>query len=109
MRYEANEKHHRPFQPGRSGSIWPSDMTAEEKARLLAESSADPNGGRKRYATDGQRAFCAAPHAEGEYHGWPVGWKEVPESLRRTFRAERQVTRRAIQLYWEGEPASWRR
>jgi hypothetical protein len=75
-------------------------MTDEERDILLEGSVQDEDG--KRYATDGERAYCAQGHAPGRVHGYPVGWKEVPERVRRGWLGEGMVKRRSIQRNWEG-------
>lgn len=103
VQYEPNEKHKRPWQPGRKGSLCPSDLTVEQRDKLLADSAGDPHGTEKRFATDGRLAFCAQPHGPGRYHGYPVGWKEVPEQLRRQWIKDGKTTRKAIYARWESE------
>lgn len=98
MRYEPNPKHKEPWQHGRKGSLCPPDLEEAERDALLAGSV---KHGDKRYATDGERAFEAQEHVAGVWHGYPVGWKEVPEALRRTWLDERRVKRQAIRRHWE--------
>ncbi|GAA1270426.1 hypothetical protein GCM10009677_23970 [Sphaerisporangium rubeum] len=90
LRYEPNPKHKPVPSPGRHGSICPADANGPE---LLAQSTLD---GRKRYATDGQRAFCAQQHAEGRWHGYPIGWEEVPAHVISAWVANEQVDRRTV-------------
>lgn len=77
MQYEPNPKHKPIPSPGRRGSICPMDADA---ARLLANSV--PHG-RKRFATDGDWAYCAHCHdgSRDLWHGFPVGWDEVPMKI----------------------------
>lgn len=97
MRYESNPKHSDPRQPGRRGTRCPSDVTADVAERLLRDSELV---GRKRYAVFEGRAFCAQEHAPGMWHGYPVGWKHVPYTLRQRWRRERAVRKRAIRDNW---------
>ena len=98
MRYEPNPKHKEPWQPGRKGSLCPSDLDETGRDQLLADSV---RHGDKRFATDGERAFEAQEHTAGTWHGYPVGWKEVPENLRRVWVTEGRVKKRSIRRFWE--------
>lgn len=93
MQYEPNPKHKDPWQRGASGSLCP---RGADGAELLAESQLHPSKDSKRYATDGQRAYCGHEHSPGAWHGFPVQWREVPEVLRHKWLAEKRVSRRAI-------------
>ncbi|MFO7776192.1 MAG: hypothetical protein R6W89_10365 [Candidatus Hydrogenedentota bacterium] len=55
----------------------------------------------KRYATDGERAYCAKEHAPEHWHGWPVGWREVPPEIRRQWMDTGAVSRRNVKKHWE--------
>jgi hypothetical protein len=101
VEYEPNPKHKEPWQAGRKGSLCPRQLVEPDRLRLLQASEPDPTGGKARYSTDGERAFSAFEHSPGRWHGFPVGWKEVPESLRRRWRSEGRVNRRAIRKFWE--------
>ncbi|GAB4206849.1 MAG: hypothetical protein OHK0013_23890 [Sandaracinaceae bacterium] len=101
MRYEPSRKHKEPWQPGRKGSLCPPELDEAARDALLAQSVAH---GDKRYATDGTGAFEAQEHAPGAWHGYPVGWKEVPEPVRRAWVDEGRVRRQAIRRYWESSP-----
>jgi len=57
--------------------------------------------GKKRYATDGERAFAGEEHATGVWHGWPVGWMEVDEKVRNTWVDEGRVKRSSVQRHWQ--------
>jgi hypothetical protein len=97
--YEPNPKHKEPWQIGRKGSLCPRSMTEPERDRLVTESVLE---GGKRYATDGSHAYCAQEHAPGRLHGYPVGWKEVPERVRRAWLLEGKIDRRTVRQFWEG-------
>mgnify|MGYP001573316294 CR=1 FL=1 len=98
MRYEANPKHKEPWQQGRKGSLCPKDLEGSDRDRLLLGSV---EHGDKRFATDGARAFEAQEHTPGCWHGYPVGWKEVPETIRRRWVDEGCVKKQAIKRHWE--------
>ena len=98
MRYESNRKHKEPWQRGRRGTLCPSDIDVKTVHRLLADSEAT---GDKRYAVHEGRAFCAQRHGAEEWHGYPIGWVEVPEAIRRKWLKERRVQRRDIRRHWD--------
>jgi hypothetical protein len=54
--------------------------------------------GRQRYATDGERAYCAQQHEEARnaWHGYPVSWDEVPPRLIAEWVAQGIVDRRTV-------------
>lgn len=92
MDYEPNPKHKPTPSPGRRGSICPLGV---DSSRLLGESIAV---GQKRYATDGEAAFCAQCH-DGErdvWHGYPLSWTEVPPAIVNRWISEGAVSRRAV-------------
>ena len=93
MRYESNPKHSDPSQPGRRGARCPASVTAEVAERLLQTSLLVRS---KRYAVLEGQAFCAQEHRRGVWHGYPVGWKQVPHDVRSRWRRERAVQQRAI-------------
>ena len=99
MRYESNPKHSQPWQPGRRGSLCPPDIDREEAQAMLAGSEAV---GARRYAARHGVAYRAQEHSRGVWHGHPVGWGRVPESLRRRWIRERRVRRRDVGRHWEG-------
>lgn len=77
VQYEPNPKHKPVPTPGRRGSICPTHADADQ---LLADSVLV---GKKRYATDGESAYCAQchDHVGDRWHGYPVDWNEVPPPL----------------------------
>jgi hypothetical protein len=98
--YEGSDKHKHPWQRGRRGSLCAED--AQLGVTLLPTSVAV---GRKRYAVHDGKAYCGEEHEQGRWHGWPVGWKEVPESLRRTWRADGSLRKRDEGRYWRDHEA----
>jgi hypothetical protein len=101
--YEPSEKHKKPWQRGRRGSLCPSSISLEDAVQLLEGSLLH---GSKRYATDGDRAYCAQEHLATRWHGYPVGWEEVPPAIRFELVERHQVPRRSQKRYWSGEPRS---
>lgn len=99
VRYEGNPKHKEPWQRGRKGSLCP--IEAGEVAQRLLDLSASWKG--KRYSAYEGRAFCGQEHAPGLWHGYPVGWKEVPDPLRTKWRKEGRISAREIRDFWEQE------
>jgi len=98
--YEGNPKHKTPWQPGRKGSLCPSDISLEAARRLLLSSVVE---GKRRYAVDKGRAFCAQQHdaIRNPWHGYPVGWREVPAGVRQQFMVTGVVAARDMKRYWE--------
>jgi hypothetical protein len=85
IRYVGSPKHKRGPRRGRRGSLCPADID-DALAQKLLESGVSSGGERdKRFCTDGERAFCAHCHdsSRNEWHGFPVGWHEVPPTIRR--------------------------
>lgn len=99
--YEPNPKHKEPWQRGRRGSLCPKNLTIKDVLRLLREESV--LHGQARYAIHEGRAFKATANHEGIWHGWPVGWVEVPESLRLQWRKEDKLKKRDMTRYWIAE------
>ena len=94
MRYKSNPKHH-PASPGRRGTRCPQDIDAQRAHQLLQGSVQD---GQKRYATDGELAYCAYcdDPEQDVWHGFPVQWDEVPEKIRRSWITQDAVKRSTI-------------
>ena len=53
-----------------------------------------------------RRAFCAYAHDAEKCHGFPVGWKEVPEQLRRDWRVTGVVKHADVRRFWESSEES---
>ena len=98
--YEGNPKHKAPWQPGRKGSLCPADVARARAQELLASSIVE---GKKRFAADKGRAFCAHQHdaTRNRSHGYPIGWKDVPATVRQQLMAAGLVTTRDLKRYWE--------
>ena len=97
MRYESNPKHRQPWQRGRRGSLCPETVGLKAARGLL--SASEPVGD-KRYAVHEGRAYCAQEHGAGAWHGYPVGWREVPESLRRMWLAQGCLRKQDVRKHW---------
>ncbi len=96
--YEPNEKHKLPWARGARGSLCPQ----VDAQALLNTSETTVQAPSKRFATDGCRAFCGQEHAPARWHGYPVGWKEVPEPLRQKWLNEGRVRRSDVRKFWDG-------
>ena len=55
----------------------------------------------KRYAVYEGRAYRAQQHAADAWHGYPVGWVEVPEKLRNKWLAEGRVQKKNVREHWD--------
>ena len=100
LRYVPNPKHKEPWQRGRKGSPCPREINQEQAQQLLNESVLVDQ---KRYAVHEGRPYCAQDDSIGGWHGYPIGWKEVPAKLRTTWvNRERRIKKRDIDRYWDG-------
>ncbi len=100
LRYAPNPKHKEPWQRGRRGSICPREISEEQAQQLLNDSVLVDQ---KRYAVHEGRPYCAQDDGIGGWHGYPIGWKEVPTALRtRWQKRENRVRKRDIDRFWEG-------
>lgn len=97
LRYESNPKHSEPWQAGRKGSICDQEVRPRA-AELLNSSEID---GDKRYSVFNGKAYCAQQHLPGVWHGYPVGWMEVPYRLQKQWKASDKVTKRQLKKYRE--------
>src|ERR1700736_2407885 len=77
LKYESNPKHRDPWQPGKKGSLCEPEVRSFAE-QLLKESVLY---GDKRYAVYKGKAYCAQQHGPNLWHGYPVGWQEVPSKL----------------------------
>ena len=97
MEYESNPKHSEPWQRGRRGSLCPTEVR-RTAAELLAGSELVEA---RRYAVYGGKAYCAQEHRSGVWHGYPIGWKEVPPALRVRWRRQQLVKNRDVRQNWD--------
>lgn len=98
--YEGNEKHKYPWQAGRRGSLCPTEVTVEMAQEILFERSV-ADGDKQRFGADSSgRAYCARSHREGRWHGYPVGWKEVPVKFQKALHYLGLVTTRELKKYY---------
>jgi hypothetical protein len=97
MEYESNPKYTEPWQIGKKGSICEREVRPHA-ARLLAESRLC---GEKRYAVFEGKAFCAQQHGPDVWHGYPIGWAEVPAKLALEFQKAGLVSKRDRKKYKE--------
>jgi hypothetical protein len=98
MKYEGNPKHKEPWQRGQKGSLCDKEVHPLAE-KLLKESCLV---GQARYAVHNGKAYCAREHAKDCWHGYPVGWVEVPSKLKRRWVKEKRVTKRELDKYREG-------
>lgn len=96
LAYGGNPKHQEPWQRGRKGSICHKNDLL--KAQGLLNTSVLI--GRNRWSTDGERAYSGKQDGHGEWHGYPVGWLEVPNDLRHQWQDSGRVRRRSIMRHW---------
>ena len=101
LRYESNPKHRDRWQRGRRGSLCPKPITLDVAKRLLLNSKAV---GGKRYAVHEGRAYRAQEHRPGVWHGYPVGWVDVPKKLRLEWICKRRLRKRDEKRHWEVDP-----
>ena len=99
LRYEPNPKHKEPWQPGRKGSLCPpvAELSLQDAARMLKVSV---KWGEKRYAHHDGRAYAAQEHEPGRWHGYPVGWVEVPTDVRNQWLKSDAIKKRHLSRYW---------
>lgn len=55
----------------------------------------------KRYAVHDGKAYCAQEHLPGRWHGYPIGWNEVPPKLAIEWEKQGRVTKRERKRYKE--------
>ena len=97
MTYESNPKHREPWQSGRRGSLCPPGLHISVAQQLLEESVLVES---KRYAIWEGQPFCAREHRVGLWHGYPVGWREVPPAVRTNWIRQGLVTKSQIRKNW---------
>ncbi len=95
--YESNPKHSDPWQPGKKGSLCETEV--RPLAKELLEKSVLLDG--KRYAVHAGKAYCAQQHRPNCWHGYPVGWVEVPTKLVRRWIRDDKLKKRDRKKHWE--------
>jgi len=94
--YEPNEKHKRPWQRGRRGTLCPPDVDGYELFESSVRHPEDPNS---RCATDGTWAYRGRSNREADptrplvWHGYPCSWKEIPAEVQRRWVVEGLIPR----------------
>jgi hypothetical protein len=100
LRYEPNPKHKEPWQSGRKGTLCPREYDLVP-LEMLMNSILD---GDKRYAVFNGLAYAAQCHrmVDGKefWHGYPVAWVNVPESIRKQWIKENKVKRSMVSKFW---------
>lgn len=99
MQYEPNPKHKLPWQPGRKGALCP--KWAHNEAQSLLQDSVATLKGNRRYATINGVAFCGQEHRPGIWHGYPIGWEEVPTKILKQWVRDGKVTRKQVRDSWD--------
>lgn len=97
LEYKSNPKHSEPWQRGRRGSLCPKEV--RPLAQKLLDASVQV--GAQRYAIHEGKAYCAQEYPPGTWHGYPVGWKQVPHALRAAWIKEDSVRKRDIKRNWD--------
>ena len=97
MEYESNPKHSDPWQRGRRGSLCPKEVRPIAEKLLEGSELVEE----KRFAVHEGKAYCAQEHRPGVWHGYPIGWKEVPPALRVRWRRQQRVKNREIRQNWD--------
>lgn len=73
-------------------------MAPTDAQRLL---DASVLAGSKRYAIRDGRAYCAQQHGDDIWHGYPVGWKEVPPTVWLGWKAQGLLSNSDRSRYWD--------
>ena len=95
--YESNPKHSEPWQTGKKGSLCEAEI--RPMAPALLEASVLWEG--RRYAVHEGRAYRADEHLPNRWHGYPVGWMEVPAKLARQWIRQGILRNHDRKKYWE--------
>jgi hypothetical protein len=92
--YKGIPKHKEPWATGRRGSLCPPGV---DGVALFEEAVPDPKKPGKRYATDGDNAYCAhssnvaTPSGGFYWHGFPYEWRRIPAPIQRQWIAEGKI------------------
>ncbi len=97
LKYESNPKHRDPCQPGQRGSVCPKEIWSLAPKLLAGSELVD----RTRYAVHEGKAFAAKQHQPDCWHGYPIGWEEVPNELKYRWKKDGLVSKRQLKKYKE--------
>jgi len=79
------------------------DWANAAAAGMFANSTSDPGGRERRYATMNGIAFEAKPSNDGTWHGYPIPWQSVPTSILRSWKKAGAVRSKQIRDFWKDE------
>lgn len=96
--YTGSEKHRDPRQPGKRGSLCPPAISIETAQAMMLDSL---EFGGARYAVHEGHLYEARDDGHGHWHGYPVGWVEVSETVRAHFRKSGLVKNRDLGRFWK--------
>ena len=94
--HDSNPKHKQSWQRGRRGSLCPAGLHAKAQTLLLESVKV----GKKRYAVHEGKAYCAQQHGKDLWHGYPVGWMDLPQSSRNQWISQNRLKRREVRKHW---------
>lgn len=102
MKYERNPKHKswmHPFDP--DATLCP--KWSHDIAQTLLDESVDEDASGARFSTRDGMAFAARLTGGDLWHGYPIPWSQVPETVREAMVEKRKVTRREIKKLLSSE------
>ena len=114
--YRGSEKHKNRPSIGAKGTLCPEwthttsdsryendpfkhDWSKTEAHELFDSAVPHPGGEERRYATKNGIAFEAKPTNDGKWHGYPIPWKSVPETIVDRWLGSGDVTNKQIKLH----------
>ncbi|MBI3296515.1 MAG: hypothetical protein HYZ75_00005 [Elusimicrobia bacterium] len=103
LRYISSPKHHEgPLEgktnPGIKGSICPASITLADAQAWLTDAVEkklyleDRGNPKKVFYYRGGEFFIAQPSADGEYHGFPCDFREVPAHIKKRMKKQGILT-----------------
>jgi len=96
---------HATVQAGLATDPYQHPWPETEASRLFATSATAPDGAERRYATSRGIAFEAKPSNDGTWHGYPIPWESVPDTIVDQWVANGTIVRRTMKRHWH-HPAS---
>jgi len=99
---------HRTPTGGFANDVYAHDWGKTEAAKLFASAVIDPSS-KRRYATGNGIAFESKSTRDGTWHGYPIPWESVPQSIKDEWLDNGSITRRALRKYKKFDQAdiSW--